>query len=120
MLCDQHNALRLQQKAKLWSYIRKEQICGVKFRRQYVIERFITDFCSLETRLIIELDGSIHQYTQAEDWIRQAFLESLGFEVLHFPNVEVFNNLFAVLDLIEEAVTRRKSNLLPPKDLLLP
>ena len=98
--------------AKLWQHIRKEQIRGVKFRRQYVIERFITDFCSPETRLIVELDGPIHQYTQAEDKIRQEFLESMGFEVLRFPNMEVINNLRAVLDVIGEAVTRRKTT--PP------
>ena len=93
---------------KLWQSIRKRQIRAVKFRRQYVIERFIADFCSPETRLIIEVDGPIHQYTQAEDRIRQTFLESYGFEVLRFSNMEVFNNLPAVLDLIEAAVIRRK------------
>ena len=99
--------------AMLWPHIRKEQMRGVKFRRQYAIDRFITDFCSLEIHLIIELDGPIHQYTQAEDQVRQAFLESLGFEVLRFPNMEVFNNLRAVLDRIEEVVARKK-NSTPP------
>ena len=98
--------------AKLWQYLRKEQICGVKFRRQYTIDRFITDFCSLEVRLIIEVDGPVHEYTHEEDQIRQAFLESLSFEVLRFPNLEVFTNLRAVVDVIEEAVTRRKKT--PP------
>jgi len=97
---------------KLWQYIRREQIRGVKFRRQYVIERFITDFCSPKTRLIIELDGPIHQYTQDEDKVRQDFLESMGFEVLRFSNMEVFNNLRSVLDVIDEAVVRRKAT--PP------
>ena len=104
--------------AKLWQRIRKEQIRGVKFRRQYVIDRFIVDFCSLEVRLILELDGPIHQYTQDEDRIRQSFLESLGFEVLRFPNMEVFNNLQAVLDVIDEAVLRRKSEPHPNPPLL--
>ena len=95
--------------AKLWQHIRKEQIRGVRFRRQHAIERFIPDFCSLELSLIIEVDGPIHQYTQAEDQIRQAFLESLGYEVLRFSNLEVFNNIRAVLDVIDEAVIRRKA-----------
>src|SRR5687767_8167856 len=99
--------------AILWQQLRKEQIRGVKFRRQYVIDRFITDFCSLDIHLIIELDGPIHQYTQEEDRIRQDFLESLGFEVVRFPNMEVFDNLRSVLDVIEEVVGRRKSNCTP-------
>lgn len=93
--------------AKLWQSIRKQQIRGVQFRRQHAIERFIPDFCCLTLRLIIEVDGPIHQYTQAEDQIRQAYLESLGYQVLRFSNLAVLNNLRAVLDRIEEAVEQR-------------
>lgn len=93
--------------AKLWQFIRKRQIRGVQFRRQHAIERFITDFCCLEIRLIIEVDGPIHQYTQEEDQIRQAYLERIGYKVLRFPNLEVFNNIRAVLDVIDEAVRQR-------------
>jgi very-short-patch-repair endonuclease len=93
--------------AKLWQYIRKQQIRGVKFQRQHAIERFIVDFCCLNLQLIIEVDGPIHQYQEQEDRIRQTFLESLGYEVLRFPNLEVFNNIRAVLDVIDEAVLRR-------------
>ncbi len=99
--------------AKLWPAIRKEQIRSVKFRRQVAIDRFIADFCSLELRLIIELDGPIHQYTQEEDAIRQAFLESLGFTVLRFSNIEVFNNLRGVLERIDQVVAQRKG-ITPP------
>lgn len=90
--------------AKLWHRLRKEQIRGVKFRRQFAIDRFITDFCSPRIRLIIEVDGPTHQYTQEEDAIRQAFLESLGFAVVRFTNLEVLNNLQAVLDVIDSIV----------------
>ena len=94
--------------AKLWQHIRKRQIRDIKFRRQYAIDGFITDFCSPEILLIVELDGPIHQYSEEEDQIRQAFLESMGFEVLRFPNLEVFNNLLAVLDVIDAAALRRQ------------
>jgi len=43
----------------LWQRIRKRQVRDVKFRRQFAIGRFITDFCSSEIRLIIHHDGSI-------------------------------------------------------------
>lgn len=93
--------------ATLWQHIRKEQIRGVKFQRQHAIERFIADFCCITLRLIIEVDGPIHQYTQAEDQIRQEYLERLGYEVLRFPNLEIFNNIQAVVDVIDETVLRR-------------
>jgi very-short-patch-repair endonuclease len=47
--------------------LRKNQIRGVKFRRQLAIERFIADFCAASIRLIVEVDGPINAYTQAED-----------------------------------------------------
>ena len=93
----------------LWQHLRKRQVQGAKFRRQFAIDRFIVDFCSLETRLIIEVDGPVHQYTQAHDAIRQQFLEHLGFELLHFENAEVLADLATVLEMIEEAVVRRST-----------
>ena len=94
--------------AKLWSRIRKEQIRGVKFRRQFAIERFITDFCSPQVRLIIEVDGPTHQYTQEQDAIRQRYLEEAGFTVLRFSNLDVFNNIDGVLAVIERTVVALK------------
>ncbi len=94
--------------AKLWQRIRKEQIRGVKFRRQFAIERFITDFCSPQVRLIIEVDGPTHQYTQEQDAIRQRYLEEAGFTVLRFSNLDVFNNIDGVLAVIERTVVASK------------
>lgn len=87
----------------LWQRLRRKSL-GVKFRRQQVIDRFIVDFYCAEARLIIEVDGIIHEYTQAEDAIRQAFLESLGFRVLRFTNGEVFQQTDGVLEQIGVAV----------------
>ncbi len=94
----------------LWQRIRKEQIRGVKFRRQFAIERFITDFCSPQLHLIIEVDGPIHQYTQPEDAIRQGFLEDAGFTVLRFSNLDVLSNIDGVLAVIEREVMQRLTN----------
>jgi very-short-patch-repair endonuclease len=98
---------------KLWQRLRKEQIRGVKFRRQFAIERFIADFCSPQLRLIIEVDGPTHQYTQQEDAIRQQALEDAGFVVLRFTNLDVLNNIHAVLDTIEYVVQQRLTSLVP-------
>ncbi|MBE2215020.1 MAG: DUF559 domain-containing protein [Opitutaceae bacterium] len=87
---------------KLWQRLRNRQILNVKFRRQFAIDRFIVDFCSPEVRMIIEVDGPIHQYTQEEDKIRQDFLESLGFVVLRFTNLAVLNQTQAVVTEIEQ------------------
>ncbi len=93
--------------AKLWQRLRKEQIRNVKFRRQFAVDRFIADFCAPAIRLIIEVDGPIHQYSQEQDAIRQEFLESVGFTVIRFTNLEVLNNMVTVLDVIDGVVLAR-------------
>ena len=52
----------------LWFFLRKSNL-GIKFRRQYPIGPYIVDFCSLEKRLVIELDGGQHQQ-EREDQVR--------------------------------------------------
>ena len=100
---------------RLWHRLCAHQIRGAKFRRQFAIERFITDFCAPGLRLIIEVDGPTHEYSKEEDAIRQELLESAGFEVLRFTNLEVLNQLEAVLDRIDAAV-QRKMNVLGDED----
>ena len=89
----------------LWEYI-KEKKLGVKFRRQHPISSFIADFYSHEVRLIIELDGSIHNLNDVfeNDRLRQKTLEDLGIKVIRFKNEELYNNLNIVLDKIKEAI----------------
>ena len=94
-----------QAEDKLWQRIRGRQIHGAKFRRQHAIERFIVDFYCAEARLIIEVDGSIHDYTPHEDAIRQEFLEGLGFYLLRFTNADVLQSLDAVVEKIDLTLT---------------
>ncbi|HVU14275.1 MAG TPA: DUF559 domain-containing protein, partial [Phototrophicaceae bacterium] len=82
---------------KLWETLRNKQLDGFKFRRQHPIEHFILDFYSSQVRLVIEVDGEIHQYTKAEDAVRQAYLESLGLRVIRFSNDQVLHDLHYVL-----------------------
>jgi len=46
---------------RLWQRVRKRQVERAKFRRQVPFERFLVDFCSFEVRLVVEVDGPIHQ-----------------------------------------------------------
>ncbi len=85
----------------LWTRLRNRRVRGVKFRRQYPIERFIVDFYSHHPRMAIEVDGPIHDYTPDEDAIRQAFIESLNIRVFRFKNAEVLGNIGQVLAEIE-------------------
>jgi very-short-patch-repair endonuclease len=82
-------------------------MCGVKFRRQHAISRFIVDFYAPQARLVIEVDGGIHTRRQEEDAVRQAYLENLNVRVLRFANEQVLNEIEIVLariaDVLQEA-----------------
>ena len=89
----------------VWQVLRNRKIQGVKFRRQFSIERFIVDFFALKQKLVIEVDGPIHDYTPLEDFVRQQFLESLGLRVLRFTNDVVNQDIQSVIRKIEIALT---------------
>lgn len=74
----------------------------MKFRRQFKIGNYIVDFCCLEKKLIIELDGSQHTIKQniIQDKKRQEFLENLGYKVLRFWNNEIDENPDGVIQKI--------------------
>jgi very-short-patch-repair endonuclease len=88
---------------KLWHALRNRQLSGLKFRRQYPIEGYITDFASIEARLIIELDGGQHALTVTRDARRTEVIEAYGFTVPRFWNNEVTQNLDGVLESIRLA-----------------
>ena len=44
----------------LWYFLRAKRLSGYKFKRQYIIGRYIVDFICIEAKLVIELDGSQH------------------------------------------------------------
>jgi very-short-patch-repair endonuclease len=91
---------------KLWQKLRGNALNGKKFRRQHAIDRFIVDFYCAAAKLVVEVDGAIHEYSEAEDAIRQQFLEEVhDLTVLHFSNGEVIQNLAAVLEYIAEYLT---------------
>ena len=90
----------------LWSKLRRRQMLGYKFRRQYSVENFVVDFYCPAARLAIEIDGDSHfqKGSSARDESRQAAIESFGIHFLRFRNVEVFEHLEVVLGAIERCL----------------
>ena len=92
----------------LWNKLRNKQLQGFRFRRQHPIGRFIVDFYCREVRLVIEVDGSVHDTSEAIEYdeARQTFLEHRGLTVLRFSNAEVINNTQFVLCCIKQRLLR--------------
>ena len=86
--------------AILWKALRKQQVEGRKFRRQQPIGRFVVDFFCASERLIVEIDGGIHESQKNLDYQRQQLLESLGLRFLRVSSEQVETNIAGVLALI--------------------
>ena len=84
----------------LWEAIRKKSL-DVKFRRQHIIGSNTVDFVSLETKLVIEVDGKIHLDKKEYDAERTKELESVGFSVIRFTNEEITNDIENVISKIK-------------------
>lgn len=97
----------------LWGHIRRD-ISGFRFLRQkplYVFtedswqDRFIIpDFCCYEKRLILEIDGWIHDIWEVYnlDWEKEILLKAQGIKVIRIPNKEIFEDIEKVIHKINE------------------
>jgi very-short-patch-repair endonuclease len=105
----------------LWEKLRNRQLNGFKFLRQYPIRFvldnqrrvFIADFYCAKHKLVIELDGEIHEKQKEYDTIRSEIINNLGFSVIRFPNKEIINNIGSVKEQIISHLN--KSPLCPVK-----
>jgi len=88
----------------LWERLKGKQICGLRFRKQHPIDIFIADFYCHEARLVIEIDGEIHDLKAEYDKGRTAELEKYGIEVIRFRNHEVVKNIEKVVSQITSKV----------------
>ncbi|HRD40564.1 MAG TPA: endonuclease domain-containing protein [Bacteroidia bacterium] len=82
----------------LWQRLRGRKINGLKFLRQYPfiyqsinykLYYFIADFYCAEKKLVIELDGKIHEQTKEYDENRDFILNEMKLTVVRFKNEEI-------------------------------
>ncbi len=88
----------------LWQALRGKKLDGLKFRRQQPIGPFVVDFYNSRYRLVIEVDGPIHDFQKHADQERQAILEMLGLNVLRIKANLVENNLNAATEMIQAKI----------------
>jgi very-short-patch-repair endonuclease len=81
----------------LWRALQRKQVAGLKFRRQHPVGRFVLDFYCPSHRLVIEVDGAVHDAQQQRDDERTRVLETHGCRVLRFRNEDVLRDLPAVV-----------------------
>lgn len=63
------------------------EIKNIPFKQQYVIGRYIADF--LIGRIVVEIDGEIHNDREELDRERDAYISAKGYTVIRVKNKEV-------------------------------
>ena len=80
-----------------WNLVRNKKMLGYRFLRQYVIKvgyensdrYFIVDFYCSKKKLVVEIDGKIHENQKEYDNIRTKIINELGINVIRIKNDEL-------------------------------
>ena len=92
-----------------WQAVRSRNL-GVKFRRQHSIGAYVVDFYCAECGLVIEIDGDSHFSAEGMkyDEERSNYLRAARLEIVRYSNIEVMQQLNAVIDDLLQRVSERK------------
>ncbi len=91
---------------KIWELLNAEPFLKYKFRRQHTIATFIADFYSHQLKLVIEIDGGVHELKEQKqfDNFRDEEMKALGISVLRIKNEEVLNRTQPTLEKIKAPI----------------
>jgi len=97
----------------LWAELRNRKLNGLKFRRQHPLYKFIVDFYCNERKMVVELDGNVHdeKINMEYDEARTSMLAGLNIIVLRFKNEEVISNMKDVLKKIVDTADMLNSDI---------
>ena len=91
----------------IWQCLRNRKLLNFKFRRQHAVHKFIADFYCHEAKLIIEIDGGIHNNPENQEYDQNRTIElmKIGITVIRFTNEEVNNSLDRVINAIKSCLS---------------
>ena len=100
----------------VWQWVRNRRISNQKFRREVPIPPYTADFCCVELKLILEIDGVEHFTADGRqrDRVRDDFLERLGYRVVRIAGYDLLREPRMCLQKIEEEVKKRMRELENP------
>ncbi len=90
----------------LWQNLRSRKLSGFKFLRQHPIGGYVVDFYCHEAKIVIEVDGSIHDDAEISerDDRRVQFFEQIELTVVRFSNRDVLAQTSEVLLMIDHVL----------------
>jgi very-short-patch-repair endonuclease len=95
----------------LWSFLRAGKLEGCKFRRQRPLDRYIADFCCDALKLVIEIDGTIHDGIDQQEYdaVRNNLMAAHGFTVVRISASEIVTQTETALERIRQAIAACRS-----------
>jgi very-short-patch-repair endonuclease len=103
-----------ESETEFWELVRKKRFKGKRFQRQYPIKYnfdnkssfFVADFYCHEHKVIIEIDGNIHNEKEIKerDKIRDYIVNEYEYSVLRIKNTEILNNKDFVIEKLNEII----------------
>ncbi len=99
----------------LWNRLRNRQVCGCKFRRQQILLGFIADFYCEEAKLVIEVDGGLHETKEQiiVDIHKDDVYNELRLTVMRITNEEIENDIDSVIEKISGLLSDQRRDLTP-------
>ena len=88
----------------LWQHLRAGRLDGHRFRRQQPVGPYIADFYCAAARLIVELDGPIHDRQVEYDRERDAYLAAHDLRILRFTNDAILDDRDTTFRTIRHAI----------------
>ena len=106
-----------------WVELRNRKFAGFKFNRQHPIyyfkdgqkKFFIADFFCNELKLVIELDGEIHESQKEYDQVREELLQTKKRIILRFKNEEIETSINASLIKLKRSIEKQLQSQLNKK-----
>lgn len=87
-----------------WKQVRNNEFHSIDFDRQRIIGNYIVDFYAKSLGLIIEIDGSSHDFKIEYDKRRDEFLGSLDLKIIRIADSRIKNDLVNVMKELEEYI----------------
>ena len=98
----------------LWERLKNKQILGLRFKPQHPINQFIVDFYCHRIRIVIELDGEIHDKKEIKEYDinREWEIENYNIEILRFKNYQILEEIEQVLNKINIVCKKKLSDII--------
>lgn len=98
--------LQNQTEAEIKIYLEYLSKLKYRVRKQKIIDGFIVDFYIAKLKLVIEVDGEIHNKLKERDRERTEILKKYNLKVIRITNISILNNSRKTYSELEKIINK--------------